>query len=126
MKQIFIIGTLLVLLISCSNDTDDNQTTPLEGKWVLTNVSCFCAFGDNPDFSGHALTFEKNVLKVENTGEFKFLTNAAGDFTLNGDVITLQNGQQYTYVKKWDMLELTYVDEPNIADDELYLEYQKE
>ena len=125
MKQIFIIGTLLVLLTSCSNDTDDNQTTPLEGKWVLTNVSCFCAFGDNPDFSGHALTFEKNVLKVENTGEFKFLINAAGDFTLNGDVITLQNGQQYTYVIKSDMLELTYVDEPGIADDELFLEYKK-
>jgi hypothetical protein len=67
-KQIFIIGTLLVLLTSCSNDTDDNQTTPLEGRWMLTNVSCFCAFGDNPDFSGHTLTFENNVLQVENAG----------------------------------------------------------
>ena len=58
-----------------------NQTTPLEGKWILTNVSCFCVFGENPDFNGHKLTFENNVLMVENTGEFKFLTNAAGDFT---------------------------------------------
>ncbi len=44
---------------------------------------------------------------VENTGEFKFLTNAAGDCTTNGDVITLQNGQQYMYVIKFNVLELT-------------------
>ena len=54
----------------------------------------FVFFGDNPDFSGHKLIFENNVLKVENTGEFKFMTNVAGDFTINGDVITLQNKQK--------------------------------
>ncbi|MGB5435462.1 MAG: hypothetical protein WBM98_06180, partial [Maribacter sp.] len=110
MKQVFIIGTLIALLTSCANDTDDNQTTLLEGKWVLTNVYCYCAFGDNPDFSGHALTFKKTVLRVENTEEFKFLTNAAGNFTLNSNVITFQNGQHYTYELKSDVLELTFVD----------------
>ena len=66
-------------------------------KWILTNVSCFYALGDYPDISGYASTFENKVLKVKNTGEFQFLTNAAGDYTLNGNVIILQNGQQYVY-----------------------------
>ena len=29
------------------------------------------------------------------------------------------------YVIKWNVLELTYVDEPGIADDELFLEYKR-
>ncbi len=116
---------LTFLLVSCSNDNNDNTNTPLEGKWTLTNVSCFCAFGNNPDFSGHKLTFVGNNLEVENTGEFKFFTNAAGVFTVQGNLITFKNGEQYTYVVKTDELELTFVDNPQIADDEIVLAYKR-
>lgn len=125
MKKLFGVFFLTILFVSCSNDNDDDLNTPLEGKWTLINVSCFCAFGNNPDFSGHKLTFKKNNLSVENTGEFKYFTNAVGEFTINGNVITFQDGQQYTYVVKLNVLELTYVDEPGIADDELFLEYKR-
>lgn len=125
MRQVFITLTLIALLTSCSNDNDDNLTTPLEGKWTLTNVSCFCGFGENPDFSGHKLTFKNNDLEVENTGEFEYFTNAAGEYAINGNVITFQDGQQYTYVVKLNVLELTYVDEPGIADDEIFMTYKR-
>ena len=125
MKKILTTLVLTLLFVSCSNDNDDNLTTPLEGKWTLTNVSCFCGFGENPDFSGHKLIFKNNDLKIENTGEFKYLTNAAGEYTINGNVITFQDGQQYTYVVKLNILELTFVDNPQIADDEIFMVYKR-
>ncbi|MGI9552643.1 MAG: lipocalin family protein [Aurantibacter sp.] len=113
-----------ILLLSCAKDNDDVINTELEGKWTLTHVSCFCGFGENPDFSGHKITFNGSMLNVENTGEFQFLTDATGSYTVDGNVITLKNGRQYTYVIKEDKLQLTFVDNPQIADDELFLEYE--
>ena len=113
-------------MTSCAKDNDDVLSTNLEGKWVLTNVSCFCLFGDNPDFSGHKITFKDSSVTVENSGQFQFLTNATGTYTENDMVITLGNGQQYTYIIKSNTLELTFVDEPGIADDELFLEYRRD
>jgi len=126
MKKLFTVLFLTLLFVSCSNDNDDDLNTPLEGKWTLTNVSCFCAFGNDPDFSGHKLTFEGNNLKVENTGQFEFLTDAAGTYTIQGNIITFKNGRQYTYVLKTDVLELTFVDNPQIADDEIFMAYKRE
>ena len=125
MKRISIILLITVILSSCGKDYDDEIKTDLEGKWTLTNVSCFCGFGDNPDFSGHKITFDGRNLKVENLGKFEFLTNAAGAYSVQGNVITLENGQQYTYIVKLDVLELTFVDEPGIADDEVFMEYRR-
>ena len=40
-------------------------------------------------------------------------------------MITLKNGSQYTYVVKTDVLELTFVDNPQIADDEIFMVYER-
>ena len=125
MKRVVVIALLCLVCASCTKDNDDVINTELQGKWTLTNVSCFCGFAENPDFSGHKITFEGSSLDVENEGEFQFLTDAEGSYTVDGNVITLKNGRQYTYVVKGDTLELTFVDEPNIADDELFLEYER-
>jgi hypothetical protein len=128
MKKLVALLFLTLIVVSCSNDTNDDSDatpTPLEGKWILTNVSCFCSFGENPDFSGHKLTFEGNNLKVENTGEFEFLTDAEGIFSLQGDLITFKNGIQYTYVLKTGVMAISFVDNPQIADDEILLTYKR-
>lgn len=128
MKKLFAVLFMTILFVSCSNDNNDDSNTtptPLEGKWTLTTVSCFCAFGNNPDFSGHKLTFVGNNLKVENTGEFEFFTDAAGIFTVQGNLITFKNGGQYTYELKAAALSLTFVDDPQIADDEIRLNYKQ-
>ncbi len=125
MKKLIVLMVLTLVFASCSNDNDDEDGTVLEGKWTLTNVVCFCAFGNDPDFSGHKITFDGNILSVENTGQFNFLTNVAGTYSLQEDVITLKNGQQYKFVIKQDVLELIFVDEPLIADDEILLEYER-
>lgn len=125
MKKVTAILLVIVIFISCTKDNDDVINIELEGKWTLTNVLCYCGFGEDPDFGGHKISFEGSDLKVENTGEFEFLTTAEGAYSVNGNVITLKNGSQYTYVVKGDILKLTYVDEPGIADDEILLEYLK-
>lgn len=129
MKKIVTLLFLTSIVFSCSNENKDDTDvtlTALEGTWILTNVSCFCSFGENPDFSGHKLTFEGNNLKVENSGQFEFLIDAEGIFSLQGDLITLKNGLQYTYVLKNDELALSFVDNPQIADDEILLTYTRE
>ena len=125
MKRIAAILVLFIVIASCTKDNDDVINTELEGKWILTNVSCFCGFGENPDFSTHKITFQGSNLNVENSGENQFLTNAAGSYTVNGNIITLKGGAQYTYVIKDDTLALTFIDNPEIADDEIFLEYLK-
>ncbi len=123
MKRITTILLLLLFMASCTKDNDDVINVELEGKWVLNDVSCYCAFGENPDFSAHKITFEGSDLMVENTGEFEFLNNAAGSYTVDGNLITLKNGSQYSYVIEGTTLKLTYVDNPGIADDEVLLVY---
>ena len=125
MKRIFLVLIMIVFITSCTKDNDDDLKSDLDGKWSLTNVSCFCWFEENPDFSGNKIMFDGSILKVENSGELEFLTNAAGAYSLQGNVITLINGQQYTYIVKLDVLKLTFVDEPGIADDEVFMEYRR-
>ena len=125
MKQTLIVLLMTVMVVACSKDDDDKGNMELDGTWTLTNVSCFCYFGDNPDFSTHKLIFEGNGLEAENTGDFNFFANATGNFTVQGNMITLNNGQQYTYEVKPGILELTFVDEPGIADDEIFFAYKK-
>jgi len=125
MKRITSILVLFIVIASCTKDNDDVINTELEGKWTLTNASCFCYFGENPDFSTHKITFEGSTLNVENDGDIQFLVNAAGSYTVQGNVITFESGRQYTYVVKGDILELTFVDDPELADDEISLEYLK-
>ncbi|MBM1105607.1 hypothetical protein JQC67_05575 [Aurantibacter crassamenti] len=125
MKRVAAIFVLFIALNSCTKDNDDVVHTELEGSWVLANASCFCAFGENPDFSTHEINFKGSVLIVQNSGEFQFLKDTAGSYSVDGNVITLKNGAQYKYVIKDKTLELTFVDNPDIADDELLLTYEK-
>jgi len=123
MKRITTILLLALFLASCTKDTDDVINVELEGKWVLTDVSCFCGFGEGYDFSGHKITFKASDLSIENSGEYEFLNNASGSYTVDGNLITLNNGKKYTYVIEGTTLKLTYVDDPGIADDEVLMVY---
>ncbi len=114
---------LTLLFVSCSKDNDDVINVELQGKWTLTDVLCYCGFEPDTDFSAHEITFEKSNLIVSSSENLQFLSS--GSYTVNGNRITLQNGDQYKYVIKGNSLQLTFVDEPNIADDELLLVYER-
>lgn len=114
---------LSLLFVSCSKDNDDVINVELQGSWTLSDVMCYCAFEPDTDFSTHKITFEKSNLIVSSSENLQFLSS--GSYTVNGNRITLHDGTQYKYVIKGNNLELTFVDEPGIADDELLLVYER-
>ncbi|TMU55446.1 hypothetical protein [Flagellimonas algicola] len=120
----FLFAFLMLVLSSCTSDDDIN---PSDDKWVLDNVVCFCFFGEDFDFSVHSIRFDEDsgMVTIENTGDSEFIAPAGTyPFTDNGSVIGIE-GREYTYEEDGDSLILTYVDNPQIADDEITYYYSK-
>ena len=127
MKNVGFLFALLFVFNSCSSDDDYVVAAALNGTWVLNRASCFCFFGDNFDFTGHKLTFDSSEQRVivENMDDTWFIAESgAYTFGNNGGVINI-NGKSYAYEVRGNSLELTFVDNPGIADDEITLFYTK-
>ncbi|MEO9893374.1 hypothetical protein [Aurantibacter sp.] len=125
MKKFAVILVFILALFSCTKENVGVINTELEGKWILTNAACYCNFDENVDFGTHQITFLGSRLDVENSAETKFLTNADGEYSVEGNIIVFDSGAQFSYVVNNDKLELTAADNPQIADDELVLSYEK-
>ena len=128
MRKITTILLFAILTFSCSTDNQDEGVVnvDLEGSWVLENVSCFCFFEPNMDFGTHSISFSGSKLTVVNEGDNIFLTeNGDYTYTVEGNLITLPNGAQYRYQQEGEELLLSFVDEPQIADDEVSLTYYR-
>lgn len=124
MNRITTIFLAALFLVSCTKDTDDVVHVDLEGKWTLTSASCFCAFDPNTDFSANKITFKGSTLVINNAEDMAFLGNSGNyTYTVEGNLISLPNGRQYRYSIKGSTLTLTFVDNPDVADDELSLSY---
>lgn len=127
MRKISFLFVLMLVLNGCSSDDDYVVDAALNGTWVLNRASCFCFFGDGFDFSAHRLTFDSSEQRVtvQNTDETQFITTSGTyTFSNNGNVINI-NGRQYTYTIMGSSLELSFLDNPDIADDEITLFYDK-
>ena len=124
-KSIFF---LVILYVFASCSSDDNIINPeLDQTWVLNNVTCFCFFGDDFDFTTHKLTFHSSekTVTIENSGDSSFIApSGTYPYTDNGEIIEI-DGRQYTYEIKANSLNLHFVDEPLIADDEVSFFYTK-
>lgn len=119
---------ILILLFGFTNCTSDDVANPrLNQKWILNNVTCFCFYADDFDFSTHTLTFnsQDKMVVIENSENNQFI-RAAGTYPYsdNGKVIEIDGGQ-FTYEIKGNTLVLTFVDDPSIADDEVAFFYTK-
>jgi hypothetical protein len=126
---IFVLGVFL-FCTSCSNTDDDLITDEtLSGEWVLTAVLCFCGFPEDVDFSLHTLNFseEGNRVTVKNDSDtYYFHESGTYQFTNTNNTISLEdNDRSYTYQIEADVLLLSYVDEPMIADDEVTYKYAR-
>ena len=127
MKKVSFLVIMVFVLLSCSGDDDNVVDTTLNGEWILNRASCFCFFEEDFDFSAHSLTFNSmgEEVIVENSDTTFFITQAGTySFTNNGTVLDI-DGRKYTYNIEGNSLVLTFVDEPNIADDEIALFYTK-
>lgn len=128
MKKVGFLVVMVLILLSCSGDDDKITDTALDGEWILNRVSCFCFFEEDFDFNAHTLTFNSNEKEVvvENSDTTFFITQSGSySFTNSGAVLDI-DGKKYSYEIEENEMILTFVDEPNIADDEIALFYTKD
>ena len=131
MRNFTIYILLFTVLFSCEKLEEVNQppsTLELQGKWELQNASCFCFFSDDFDFGAHKLEFDltANQLFVENSEETFFVTGAGTyPIVVENDRITIKERIEYTYQIEGNTLTLNFIDNPQIADDEISLIYSK-
>lgn len=126
-KIVFLL--FLAVFTSCSTDDDKSENLQLEGDWYLTNVYCYCGFDESIDFKDFKLRFDdsKNIVQLENPTEDYYYIAETGEYnySLEGNILIIEDAEPYTYEIKGSTLILTYIDEPAIADDELVLTYQR-
>ncbi len=122
---------LLTVLVSCEKSEEVNQppsTSEIRGKWELQSASCFCFFSDDFDFGAHKLEFNTTVNEVivENSDDTFFITGSGTyPFVVENDGIIIKGRIEYTYRIEGSILTLIFVDNPQIADDEISLTYLK-
>ncbi len=126
MKKVAFLLTILTFVIACSSD--DNIVNPeLDGQWILNDVACFCFFGDDFDFSAHTITFNApgGTVTISSSADSSFIA-ASGTYSYsdNGEIIEIE-GRRYTYEINGNTLTLNFIDNPNIADDEVSYFYIK-
>ncbi|TLF46818.1 hypothetical protein [Maribacter aurantiacus] len=120
---------ILVFLISCESDNDTIiQDTGLNGEWILQEVSCFCAFDANVDFSETRLIFDTdaNTLTVINEGTDRFFKES-GEYRYGGqnNILDFTDNTSYQFEIDGNQLTLIYLDNPQIADDEVVYSFRR-
>lgn len=126
MRTLILLLSVCLLNISCSKDEVSDGS--LEGEWVLTNVSCFCGFGEDYDFTTTQISFDTNNNKVtiENNGEFTFIKESGTySYSGNGNRIVIDGERSYTFSVLNATLEIVFEDNPNIADDEVSYSFRR-
>lgn len=119
----------LLLILNCERK-DVSSFTQLEGQWILERVSCFCNF-DNYDFEENQLwVFPKENLLLSKGVEGKALSisslNQAEEFFYSNDILTVVSTQRSYIVRLTENeLMLSYIDNPQIADDEITFVFRK-
>lgn len=124
-----IIWVSLALLTSCSAN-QPQRIEGLEGQWILQNVSCFCYFGDT-EFSANQLwiNHENEQLLSKGPSENSWGISAANEvvgFTLKDSILSIEGSdREYRIELKGNQLSLAYLDNPQIADDEIWYTFEK-
>jgi len=119
-------------LSSClkENDLSNSQIDELEGRWQLQQVSCFCYFGDF-DFTPNELWISAKsrvMLSRNQIGEPIGITNneiVTPIRVRNNELTDLISNRSYTYEVMGDRLNIHYIDNPQIADDEISYSFRR-
>lgn len=114
---------LFCCLVSC--DSEDDQViydNSLDGEWELKEISCFCAFDPELDFTDTKLIFDvdNDSVLVINEGTYQ-LFKESGEYRYGGqnNIISFPDNTSYQFEVNGSQLSLVYIDQPNIADDEV-------
>lgn len=123
----YLITAFLLLVFTCEK-SEVKVVHSVEGQWILEDVSCFCFFEED-SFKDSQLWFFPAKSQLVSKGivgkSFSISTlNVPISYTLIDDVLEVDT-RQYTIQHDGDRLILSYIDNPDIADDEITFYYRK-
>ena len=89
----------------------------------MERISCFCLFPENHDFSQTRIslsTAEKKITVIQENDERYFLPAGTYDYTMpEADLLQVRDQQFRIRSVNDNELVLQYIDDPQIADDEV-------
>jgi len=115
-----------IILASClkENNVSNSQIGALEGRWQLESVSCFCYFEDY-DFTVNELWISAKasiIISRNQNGQPLGVTDneiVTPVDVRNKELRDLISNRSYTFEVMDDRLDIHYIDNPQIADDEI-------
>ncbi len=121
-----------ISLSSCLKDRDLSNSTiqELEGRWQLQRVSCFCSFEDY-DFTVNELWISAKsgvMLSRNQNGQPLGITDneiVTPIRVQNNQLTDLISNRSYTFDLDADVLNIHYIDNPQIADDEISYSFRR-
>ena len=106
-------------LNSCS-EADNSSIEAPNGQYRLVERLCFCSLPEEDfiEYWAFDLSSESmSVRVVDSTGQE--LSIQWLEYRTNGNSLIVGKGREFSYEMVSGLLELTYLDDPEIADDEL-------
>jgi hypothetical protein len=101
----------------------------LSDTWVLDNKICYCYFGEDPEFNNTWMKFDHTIktISVTEYGPEPYGNEFAGTqpYRVRGDVVTIKSGRSYQVKVSENFATWTYLDVPEIADDEVTFVFRR-
>ncbi len=127
-----VILVFITSLSSClkENNLSNSQIDELEGRWQLQQVSCFCYFEDY-DFTVNELWISAKssvILSRNQNGQPLGITDneiVTPIRVRNNELTDLISNRSYTIDLAADVLNIHYIDNPQIADDEISYSFRR-
>ncbi len=127
-----VILVFITSLSSClkENNLSNSQIDELEGRWQLQQVSCFCYFEDY-DFTVNELWISAKssvILSRNQNGQPLGITDneiVTPIRVRNNELTDLISNRSYTFDLDADVLNIHYIDNPQIADDEISYSFRR-
>ena len=127
-----VILVFITSLSSClkENNLSNSQIDELEGRWQLQQVSCFCYFEDY-DFTVNELWISAKssvILSRNQNGQPLGITDneiVTPIRVRNKELTDLISNRSYTFDLDADVLNIHYIENPQIADDEISYSFRR-
>ena len=101
----------------------------LSDTWVLDNKICYCYFGEDADFNNTWMNFDPTLktISVTEYGPEPYGSEFIGTqpYRVRGDVVTIKSGRSYQVKVSGNFATWTYLDVPEIADDEVTFVFRR-
>jgi len=132
MKNVTILACFIVILSSCKSDDDANlnETTSLDARFTMTGYFAFTPEAVDlipGDITWEFISNTQELVVINNReDDYPWIQPTSGiyDFNISQDTIEIETVGIFTFDININTLSLTFLDDPQIADDELRIEFE--